>query len=69
MTLTPESISLIDAARGHGHTYDQVHSVLTQALPPDQAHQVLSEYLQTQLPDGRPRGQVNPGDPAEHGVK
>jgi hypothetical protein len=37
----------------------------TTGQPPKQTERLLQEYRKLALPDGRPREQVNLGDPAE----
>jgi hypothetical protein len=61
--LTPEQILAADKARINGASADEVHEAFEAAgLDPDAA---FKEYAQTPFKDGRLRGQVNLGDPAE----
>lgn len=68
--LDPESVQAIDRLRAHGATYDEVAEGLAKkGIPAKHVHKALDEYVQTVDEHGRPRHQVNPGDPYEQGVQ
>lgn len=63
--MKPEQILAIDKQRMEGLSASEILEALTKALGPEQGAQAFKEYAQTPMPDGRPRSQVNLGDPAE----
>lgn len=66
MDLDQQTILSIDKARMHGSSPEDVHAALEQAG--HDADQVFLEYARTPFADGRLRGEVNLGDPAEWNV-
>jgi hypothetical protein len=67
MAIPDDVVRLIDDARRRGMNYDDVVAAVqhTTGQPPKQTERLLQEYRKLALPDGRPREQVNLGDPAE----
>ena len=63
MPLDPETILTIDKARINGAEPSAIHEALERAG--HDADRVVQAYASTPLADGRQRGQVNHGDPAE----
>lgn len=64
--LDPDSIQAIDRLRSKGATYDEVAAGLARkGIPAKHVHAALDEYVNTTDERGRPRHQVNPGDPDE----
>lgn len=66
MRLDAKLAAVIDQHRRNGASRDAIHEHLIQAgSTPETADALLNEYAESVLPDGRPRGQVNMGDPHE----
>lgn len=62
--MEPDVIAKIDHLRSTGASYDAVAAKLKEVGHPD-PDEALKRYMDVPLPDGRPRGQINPGDPDE----
>jgi hypothetical protein len=59
-----DDIAKIDEARRNGLTYDAVVShIAAGGLPQHEAKRVVDAYLKVPDGHGRPRANVNPGDP------
>jgi hypothetical protein len=70
MRLTDQIIGLVDTARSQGRNYDEVVQLVHEhGVPVHEVEPVLDEYRAVVDSRGRRRDQVNPGDPAEHGVR
>ena len=63
MALDPHTILTLDKARMFGDDPMTIHAALERAG--HDADQAFLEYARTPLKDGRLRGEVNLGDPAE----
>lgn len=59
--MEPDVIAKIDHLRSQGASYDAVAAKLKAVGHPD-PDEALQRYMSVPLPDGRPRGQVNPGE-------
>jgi hypothetical protein len=62
--LTPEIVTLVDELRSRGQNYDQVVTGLAHhGVPAGDVESVLKRYRRVTDQQGRPRDQINPGDP------
>ena len=63
--MDPKHVLAIDKQRMEGLSAGEVLHALVKAYGDEAGAQAFQEYAQTPMPDGRPRSQVNLGDPAE----
>jgi hypothetical protein len=63
--MKPEHILAIDKQRMEGASASDILTACIQAFGEEQGAAIFKGYASTPMPDGRPRSQVNLGDPAE----
>jgi hypothetical protein len=62
--IDPQTVLKLDKARMQGASAGEILGALQKAGDPN-PEQTFKAYAETPMPDGRPRSQVNLGDPAE----
>lgn len=63
--MDPQHVLAIDKQRMEGASAAEVLAACIKAAGEEQGAAMFKEYAQTPMPDGRPRSQVNLGDPDE----
>jgi hypothetical protein len=66
--MKPDHIIAIDKQRMEGLSAGEVLAALVKAHGEQNGAAMFKQYAKTPMPDGRPRSQVNLGDPTEWGT-